>query len=103
MLGVKITREPRAPREPRGGRLAWTVAGWNPAITAGIVVLIGLVIHEAVYAIAGGDDYPLELHAGGARVFALSHGGLDALAVGLLAVGVLHFIDFARKHARRPA
>lgn len=108
MLGVKITRVPRVPRPPREPResrvprLAWTIAGWNPALTAGVAALIALIIHEATYHLANGDEYSLIVLASGSRVFELSHGGLDLVGGGLLAVGVLLLIDQARKHARRP-
>lgn len=103
MLGLKITRTPRTPREPRGPRIAWVVAGWNPALAATIVVTAGLIIHEVVYHLAGGDDYPLQVFANGWQVFAMSHGGLDALGIGLLVVSALWVVDFAHTKARRPA
>ncbi len=103
MLGVKITRSPRPPRKPRAPHLAWRVAGWNPALAATIVVLAGLVVHEIVYHLTGGDDYPLQVLADGSPIVGVSHGGLDGLGVGALVIGVLWLIDFARTHARRPA
>ncbi len=100
MFGVKITREPRPPRAPR---IAWAVAGWNPPLAASIVVIVGLIVHEVAYHLTGGTEFPLQVSGNGSRVFEMSHGGLDALGVGLLVIGVLWLIDFARSRARRPA
>jgi len=75
---------------------------WNPSTAAITAMIAGLAIHEAAYHLTGGDDFPFAILAGDARVFALSHGGLDALGVGLLIVSVLWLIEAARIHEGRP-
>lgn len=88
--------------ETRSSHLAWRIAGWNPALAATIVVALALVAHEVAYHLTGGDDYPLQITGNGHVVLEVSHGGLDALGVGILVVGVLWLIDLAHHHARRP-
>ncbi len=90
------TREPSARSVSRMKPLTAWVAGWHPIWAVTIFVFIGLVIHEIAYALTSAADYPLTVLAGHTRVFAVSHGGLDALAVGALAVTVLLAIDWAR-------
>lgn len=91
-----------APRPPSRllARATRRIAGWRPLPVATITVTVGLALHELLYHLAGGDDYPLEVAFAGAQVFALSHGGLDALAVGILVLSVLLILDGARDHTR---
>ncbi len=81
-------------------RLVEWIAGWQPAIATLIVLVVGLVVHEITYALAGGDEYPLAVLADDTRLFVLSHGGLDALGVGALLVATLALIDLARNRQR---
>ncbi|MEJ7824923.1 MAG: hypothetical protein WKF48_05815 [Solirubrobacteraceae bacterium] len=80
--------------QPRS--LTRRVAAWQPVTAAAVIVAVGLVVHEIAYHLTGGDDFPLAVLAGDSRVFVISHGGLDSLAVGVLVVSVLMLIDTAR-------
>ena len=82
--------------------LSQRVAPWNPSRAALIAMLAGLIVHEVAYHLTGGDEFPLALLADGTRVFVISHGGLDALGVGILIVSVLWAIEAARIHEGRP-
>jgi len=95
---------PRPPRSPSHllDRMLRRIAGWRPVPVATITVTVGLALHELLYHVAGGDDYPLEVTFAGAQIFALSHGGLDALAVAILVLSVLLIIDGAQANVRSP-
>ena len=75
---------------------------WEPSRAALVAMTFGLVCHELAYHLAGGEDYPLIVHADGTTIFALSHGGLDALGVGLLIIAALYLIEAARLREGRP-
>lgn len=92
----------RPTRQPLTPQLVRRVAQWNPSTVAIIAMLVGLVAHEIAYHLSGGDDFPLTLLAGETRAFVISHGGLDALGVGILVVSVLWIIEAARIHEGRP-
>ena len=77
------------------------VARWHPPTAAAVFAAMGLVVHEILYHLAGGDEYPLTVIFNDTRVFLVSHGGLDAAVVGLSVVSLLFIIDGARDHARR--
>lgn len=83
-------------------RVTTRVAGWRTSIAATVVVSCGLVIHEIAYHLTDGDDYPLTLLADDTRVLVVSHGGLDALGVGALAVATIAAIETARDRHRHP-
>ena len=82
-------------------RPAARVADWVPWKATSIAVFIGLIVHEVLYHMVGGDDFPLTVLAGDTRVFVVSHGGLDAFGAGVIAVSVLLAIDAAQIASRR--
>lgn len=75
---------------------------WQPSTAAFFTMLGGLAAHEAAYHLAGGDDFPFAVLAADTRVFVISHGGLDALGIGLLIVSMLWLIEAARIKEGRP-
>ena len=79
-------------------RVLMRVAAWRPAGAAKVVVAVGLAMHEVGYHLSGGSEFPLTVLANGTRILVISHGGLDALAVGALAIATLTVIDAARDH-----
>lgn len=81
--------------------LASRVARWHPPTAAAVVVLIGLFIHEVAYWLADGSDYPLTVVGNQTRVFVMSHGGLDAFAVGALVIATLFLIEAAHSALER--
>ncbi len=91
--GVLAARLPRSLRRSVVRR----IAGWHPPRAAAAIALVGLVVHEATYHATGGADFPLTVLANDHRVFVMSHGGLDAAAVGVLAVGIINLIYLARE------
>jgi hypothetical protein len=91
-----------AGRAPHGvrRRIIARIARWYPPKAAAIVVACGLLVHELAYHLTGGRDYPLTVLASGTRVLVVSHGGLDALGVGALAIATIAGIDVARARLR---
>ena len=89
-----------APRPPSHlfDRATRRIAGWRPIRVASIAVAFGLGLHELLYFLAGGSDFPVAVTFNGTLIFALSHGGLDALAVAILVISVLLLVDGARDH-----
>jgi hypothetical protein len=77
------------------------IARWHPPTAAKIVVAAGLLMHEVAYHLAGGTEFPLTVLASDTRILVISHGGLDALAVGTLAIATIAVIDAARQHLAR--
>lgn len=90
-----------AAHRPLHHRALQRIAGWNPPIAVGAIVMLGLVLHEAAYHLTAGSDYPLTVLANGTRVFEVSHGGLDAMGVGALAMSMSALIETARANRRR--
>ncbi len=81
-------------------RILQRVGGCYPPAAAAVVVAVGLVAHEVAYHVSGGSDFPLVVLASGTRVLVISHGGLDALGVGALAIATIAGIDVARARLR---
>jgi hypothetical protein len=71
-----------------------------PPTAAALVVTIGLVAHEVAYHLTGGTDFPLQVLATDTRILVISHGGLDALGIGALAVATIAALDVARQRRR---
>lgn len=71
-------------------------AKWSPPKAAALVALVGLAVHEIIYHLSGATDFPFQVMFDGARIFVISHGGLDSLAIGILVVSVLLIIDAAK-------
>jgi hypothetical protein len=92
---------PAVKRPPVLPYVARRLARWHPPTAAALVVLGALIAHEIGYHLSDGTDFPLEVVFNGTHIFVMSHGGLDALAVGILAVSVLLLIDAARIRAGR--
>jgi hypothetical protein len=92
---------PAVKRSPLLPHVTRRLARWHPPTAAALVVLASLIAHEIGYHLSDGTDFPLELIFNDTHIFVISHGGLDALAVGILAVSVLLLIDAARIRAGR--
>lgn len=100
-LRLRLPR-PRQRLAPTWAALVKRAALWTPSTVAMIATFIGVVLHEAAYHLVGGDDFPLRVLADDTAIFAISHGGLDALGVGAIIVAALALVEAARLREGRP-
>lgn len=85
-------------REVIASRIARVAARWNLTKAAAVAVTLALLLHETVYHLTGGSEFPLTVLFNGTRVFVMSHGGLDSLVVGAIIVGLIALHGAAKRY-----
>ncbi len=74
----------------------------SPAVIVAWAMAILLILHEILYHLTTANpEFPLTVLAEDYRVFVLSHGGLDMILAGGVAIALVAGIEVAHKRENR--